>query len=132
MNKKLKIKFNKDGLIPVIIQDYRNNQVLMVAYMNQEAFDLTLKTNKVHFFSRSRNKLWLKGETSGNFQLVKSIYFDCDLDTLLIKVSQKGGACHEGYKRCFFRKLTPKGDLKVIENKVFDEKKVYKKVTRNQ
>ncbi len=123
-----KIKFNKDGLIPVIIQDYRNEQVLMVAYMNQKAFDLTVKTNKVHFFSRSRNKLWLKGETSGNFQKVKAIYFDCDMDTILIKVSQKGGACHQGYRSCFFRKLTPKGGLKVIEKKVFDEKKVYKKV----
>jgi phosphoribosyl-ATP pyrophosphohydrolase/phosphoribosyl-AMP cyclohydrolase len=126
MNISKKIKFNKHGLIPVIIQDYKNNQILMLAYMNEEAFNLTLKKRKVHFFSRSRNKLWLKGETSGNFQLVKSIYFDCDSDTLLIKVSQKGGACHEGYRSCFFRKLTPKGGLKVIEKKVFDEKKVYR------
>lgn len=127
MNIIKKIKFNKEGLIPVIIQDYRNNQVLILAYMNQKSFDLTLKTNKVHFFSRSRNKLWLKGETSGNFQMVKSIYFDCDSDTLLIKVSQKGGACHEGYRTCFFRKLQPNGKLKIVEKKVFDDKRAYKK-----
>jgi len=126
MNKKVKIKFNKDGLIPVIIQDYKNNRVLMLAYMNQKAFDLTLRTNKVHFFSRSRNRLWLKGETSGNFQIAKAIYFDCDLDTLLIKVSQKGGACHKGYRSCFFRKLTLKDGLRVVEKKVFDETKTYK------
>ncbi|MFH0839135.1 MAG: phosphoribosyl-AMP cyclohydrolase [Candidatus Omnitrophota bacterium] len=127
MNIAKSIKFNSDGLLSVIIQDYKDNQVLMLAYMNEEAFTLTVKTKKVHFFSRSRNKLWLKGEQSGNFQIVKSVYFDCDADALLIKVSQKGGACHEGYKSCFFRKITPEGTLKIVEKKVFDEKKVYKK-----
>ncbi len=123
----MKVKFNAHGLISVIIQDYKNDQVLMAAYMNKKALDLTLKTKKVHFFSRSRNKLWLKGETSGNFQTVKSIYLDCDKDTILIKVLQKGGACHEGYRSCFFRKYQPGGKLKIVEKKVFDKKKVYKK-----
>lgn len=99
------LKFNKDGLIPVIIQDAENGQVLMLAYMNKESLNRTLQTKKTYFWSRSRNKLWLKGETSGHYQFVKSIFIDCDKDTLLVKVEQVGVACHTGERSCFFRKL---------------------------
>ncbi|HFB83974.1 MAG TPA: phosphoribosyl-AMP cyclohydrolase, partial [Thermodesulfatator sp.] len=98
--------FNKMDLIPVIAQDWETGEVLMLAYMNQEAWEKTLETGKVHYYSRSRQKLWLKGETSGHVQLVKEIRLDCDADTLLIKVEQIGGAaCHKGYRSCFFRHL---------------------------
>lgn len=100
------LKFDEKGLIPVVTQDVKTNEVLMVAYMNQEAFDKTLETGKVHYYSRSRSKLWLKGETSGHFQLLKSIHLDCDGDTLLIKAEQIDAACHTGNKTCFFRTLT--------------------------
>ena len=102
-----KLKFDKKGLIPVIIQDYRKNDVLMLAYMNRESLRRTLKLGKTCFWSRSRRQFWIKGESSGNFQEVKSIFFDCDADTLLIKVKQKGRgvACHTGRRSCFFRKL---------------------------
>ena len=96
------LRFNADGLIPAIAQDASSGDVLMLAYMNEEAYQETLRTGRVCYFSRSRNKLWRKGEESGNVQEVKSIYFDCDADTLLIKVTQIGGAaCHEGYRSCF-------------------------------
>jgi len=100
-----KLKFDKTGLIPAIIQDYKKNDVLMMAYMDKESLKRTLKLGKTCFWSRSRREYWVKGETSGNFQEVKAIYFDCDLDTLLIKVKQKGVACHTGNRSCFFRKL---------------------------
>ncbi len=115
------------GLLPVIAQDDATGVVLMLAYMNEEAYSETLSSGRAVYFSRSRNKLWRKGEESGNVQLVKSIYLDCDLDTLLIKVDQVGGAaCHEGYKSCFFRQVTPEG-LRVVSERVFDPKEVYKK-----
>ena len=99
----------------------------MLAYMNEEAYDETIKTGRAVYFSRSRNKLWRKGEESGNIQKVHSIYLDCDRDTLLIKVEQIGGAaCHKGYKSCFFRQVTEDG-LKVIAERVFDPDQVYKK-----
>ena len=101
----LKKFFKKGDLIPVIIQDYKTNQVLMLAYMNEESLKLTLETKKTWFYSRSRNKLWNKGETSGHFQYVKEIYGDCDDDTLLIKVEQIGPACHTGSVSCFFNKI---------------------------
>jgi phosphoribosyl-AMP cyclohydrolase len=114
------------GLLPVIAQDAETGQVLMLAYMNREAWEKTLETGTVHYWSRSRRKLWLKGETSGHVQKVVDILVDCDLDTLLIKVRQLGGAaCHEGYKSCFFRRLKD-GAFEIIENKVFDPKEVYK------
>lgn len=102
-----KLKFDKKELIPAIIQDYKKNDVLMLAYMNKEALKRTLKLGKTCFWSRSRKEFWVKGETSGNFQEVKSVYFDCDADTLLIKVKQKGKgvACHTGKRSCFYRKL---------------------------
>ena len=116
-----------DGLLPVIAQDDASGDVLMMAYMNEEAYDETLKTGRAVYFSRSRNKLWRKGEESGNVQLVKAIFIDCDLDTLLIRVEQIGGAaCHEGFKSCFFRQITPDG-VQIIGERVFDPKEVYKK-----
>lgn len=99
------IKFDSNGLIPAIIQDYKNNEILMLAYMNKESLEKTLSIGKTCFFSRSRQKLWLKGETSGHFQLVKEIYLDCDNDTLLIKVDQINVACHTGNRSCFFKKM---------------------------
>lgn len=116
-----------DGLLPAIAQDAASGEVLMLAYMNPESYAETLATGRAVYFSRSRNKLWRKGEESGNVQLVKSIHVDCDADTILIKVEQLGGAaCHEGYSSCFFRQVTPDG-LKVIGTRVFDPKEVYKK-----
>jgi len=106
--------------------DYLTNTVLMVAFMNENAWENTLATGKVTYFSRSRNKLWLKGKTSGNVQLVKEIFVGCELDSVMIKVEQIGGAaCHEGYQSCYFRKLQ-NGQLKIIAERIFDPKKVYK------
>jgi phosphoribosyl-AMP cyclohydrolase len=122
------IDFNKaGGLVPVIAQDAETGQVLMLAWMNREAFDETLRTGRACYFSRSRNKLWRKGEESGNVQEVREICIDCDADTVLLKVKQIGGAaCHEGYVSCFFRKVD--GDeLKVIGERIFDPKEVYGK-----
>jgi phosphoribosyl-AMP cyclohydrolase len=121
--------FSKAELIPVIAQDDETGDVLMLAYMNQTAWDETLETGRVCYYSRSRQKLWRKGEESGNVQEVRSIYFDCDADTILIRVHQIGGAaCHEGYKSCFFRKLDPKTrNIEVVGQRLFDPKTVYKK-----
>lgn len=122
------IDFKKcDGLVPVIAQDHHTGEVLMLAYMNQEAFEETRRTQRACYYSRSRDRLWRKGEESGNVQLVKEMYFDCDADTLLLKVEQLGGAaCHEGYKSCFFRRMD--GDrVTVVGERVFDPKEVYKK-----
>ncbi len=98
-------KLNEQGLLTVVTQDYYNGRVLMVAYMNKEAYEKTLETKKAHYFSRSRNQLWLKGETSGHYQDVKEIYLDCDSDTLLLKVIQTGVACHTGRVSCFYNKI---------------------------
>lgn len=103
-------KLNSDGMIPVIVQDYETNEVLMLAYMNEEAFNTTLATGKMTYYSRSRNELWIKGLTSGHFQYVKSLTADCDVDTILAKVSQVGAACHTGSRSCFFNKLAEKTD----------------------
>lgn len=104
------LKFDASGLIPAIIQDVVNGQVLMMAYMNDEAVKRTIESGRVTFWSRSRQKYWVKGETSGNIQLVKELSVDCDQDCLLIKVEQTGSACHEGYRSCFFRKVSSDGD----------------------
>lgn len=101
-------KLNSDGMVPVVVQDYRTLEVLMVAYMNEEAYNQTIASGKMTYFSRSRNKLWLKGETSGHFQYVKSLTADCDMDTILAKVSQVGVACHTGARSCFFNEITKK------------------------
>lgn len=99
------VKFNADGLIPAVTQDIRTDEVLMLAYMNEESIRKTIETGKAHYYSRSRQKLWLKGETSGHFQQVRSISVDCDGDTLLLKVEQTGAACHTGHRTCFFTRL---------------------------
>ena len=101
-------KTNSDDMIPVIVQDYKTDKVLMLAYMNEEAFNNTVKTGKMTYFSRSRNKLWIKGETSGHYQYVKELYMDCDVDTMLAKVRQIGVPCHTGADTCFFNELIKK------------------------
>jgi phosphoribosyl-AMP cyclohydrolase len=122
------IDFQKSGgLVPAIAQDAATGQVLMLAWMNREAYDETLRTKRACYFSRSRDKLWRKGEESGHVQEVRGVYIDCDADTILLKVKQIGGAaCHEGYASCFFREVTPDG-ARVIAEKVFDPKAVYQK-----
>jgi phosphoribosyl-AMP cyclohydrolase len=116
------------GLISAIAQDDATGEVLMIAWMNQEAFDETVRSGRAVYYSRSRKKLWRKGEESGNVQEVREIRVDCDNDAVLLKVHQIGGAaCHEGYKSCFFRKLERDGSLKVEGERVFDPKQVYKK-----
>ena len=121
--------FQKSELIPVIAQDEASGTVLMLAYMNQQAYEETLRTGRVCYYSRSRQKLWRKGEESGNVQELKAIYFDCDADTLLVKVHQIGGAaCHEGFQSCFFRKIDPTTSAVTVEGeRVFDPKVVYAK-----
>ena len=115
------------GLVPAVAQDADTGEVLMLAWMNREAFDETVRTRRGVYFSRSRNKLWRKGEESGNVQEVVGIYIDCDADTVLLKVKQIGGAaCHEGYKSCFFRRLDD-NELVIVGERIFDPKKVYGK-----
>ena len=120
--------FSKSDLIPVIAQDDETGDVLMLAYMNEEAWIETLRCGRVVYFSRSRQKLWRKGEESGHIQEVKTIYLDCDADTILIKVNQIGrAACHEGFRSCLFRKVDPKTvNLEIVGERVFDPKEVYK------
>jgi len=118
----LDLKF-VDGLIPVIVQDTETREVLMMAYANDEAVRLTQQTGFAHYYSRSRKKLWKKGEESGHFQRVKRILADCDEDCLIYDVDQTGAACHTGYRTCFYRTL----DGKIMGEKVFDPEKVYKK-----
>jgi phosphoribosyl-AMP cyclohydrolase len=121
------LKYDANGMIGAIIQDHVTNEVLMFAFMNKESLELTVKTGKTHFYSRSRNKLWLKGESSGHVQTVKSIATDCDKDVLLIKVAQEGAACHDGYYSCFYRQYQSGQDWKIVGNLKFDPKQVYKK-----
>ncbi|MGN0295174.1 MAG: bifunctional phosphoribosyl-AMP cyclohydrolase/phosphoribosyl-ATP diphosphatase HisIE [Lachnospiraceae bacterium] len=123
-------KLNGDGMMPVVVQDWKNDEVLMVAYMNQEAYDMTVKTGRMTYFSRSRQSLWLKGETSGHFQYVKSLKIDCDQDTLLARVVQVGAACHTGSRSCFYRDIVnrenddsnPNKVLKTVYNTIMDRK----------
>ena len=121
------LKYDQNGLIPAIVQDVDTGEVLMVAYMNEKSLQATLDTGKTHFWSRSRQQYWMKGESSGHTQEVKEIYIDCDKDTLLIKAKQIGGACHMGYRSCFYRKLNDSGDWDITGEKVFDPEKIYKK-----
>ncbi|MCD6460463.1 phosphoribosyl-AMP cyclohydrolase [bacterium] len=121
------LKFNSDGLIPAIIQDAEDNTVLMMAYMNKDSLKATLETKKTNFWSRSRQKYWVKGESSGHTQDVKAVYYDCDADTLLIKVIQHGAACHMGYRSCFYTQVHNDGTTEIIAEKIFDPDKVYKK-----
>ena len=122
--------FSKSELLPVIAQDATSGDVLMLAYMNAEAYAETLRTGRVCYFSRSRQKLWRKGEESGNVQELKGLFYDCDADTLLVKVHQIGGAaCHEGFKSCFFRQIDPvTGAVSILGERLFDPKAVYKKL----
>ena len=121
-----RLKFNKEGIIPAVAQDIDSGEVVMVAYMNEESLIKTLKEKKACYYSRSRSKLWTKGEQSGNFQEVKQVLIDCDADTVLLKIKQHGGACHEGYFSCFFRKVNDNGEIEIIKEKVFNENKIYK------
>lgn len=121
------VKFNKEGLVPAIVQDAKTDKLLMVAYMNKEALRKTLSTRKAHFYSRSRRKLWMKGETSGHIQRAKSVSLDCDGDALLVKVTQVGAACHAGYASCFYRTLRKRKRWKIIARRQFDPEKVYGK-----
>ncbi|MHB8772022.1 MAG: phosphoribosyl-AMP cyclohydrolase [Syntrophales bacterium] len=115
-----------EGLLPVVVQDEATGEVLMLAYMNRAAWQKTLETGKATYWSRSRRSLWLKGETSGNVQLVREIRLDCDADTILLRVTQLGGAaCHDGYRSCFYRRLTD-GNFAAEGERVFDPKDVYK------
>ncbi|AMK15211.1 phosphoribosyl-AMP cyclohydrolase [Methanobrevibacter olleyae] len=125
-----------EKLVIGIAQDYETNEILMVAFMNKEAVEQTLKTKKAHYYSTSRQKQWLKGESSGNLQTVKEIYIDCDADALIMKVEQIGAACHEGYRSCFFRQLDINKenididnlrdkDIKIISERLFDPKEMY-------
>ena len=124
----VELDFNKkSGLIPVIVQDHTTGEVLMLAYMNRDAWDATLSTGKATYYSRSRKKLWVKGETSGNRQIVKEIRVDCDDDTGLLKIEQLGdAACHTGYRSCFHKKVED-GSVKVIGKPLFDPKEVYQR-----
>jgi len=123
----IKLDFEKvNGLIPAIVQDDETGEVLMLAFMNQEAWEATLSTGLATYYSRSRKELWVKGKTSGNLQKVKEIRIDCDNDTVLLKVEQIGGAaCHTGYKSCFYRKVENR-EIKIMGKPVFDPKDVYK------
>lgn len=122
------LKCDRSGLVTVVVQDVANGEVLVVAHANREALRRTLETGQVHFWSRSRRKLWLKGEESGHFQKVLEVRVDCDGDVLLLKVRQAGGAaCHTGHRSCFHRLRTSRGGVREDGRKIFDPKKVYKK-----
>lgn len=123
------VKYDSHGLIPAIAQDDVTGEILMMAWMNRESLEETVKTNRAVYFSRSRNKLWRKGEESGNYQEVKSIHTDCDADVILLRINQIGGAaCHTGHRTCFFREVVEEGNsFKERSDIVFDPKTVYKK-----
>lgn len=133
MDPKDELDFTKaGGLVTAIAQDEASGEILMVAFMNEESFDRTVETGEAHYWSRSRSKLWYKGEESGNTQQVKAMYIDCDGDVVLLKVEQKGGAaCHTGRRSCFFRKLED-GAYRVVSEPLFDPDTVYKKSRRRQ
>ena len=126
--KMIPLRFDKgDGLLPAIAQDYQTGEILMLAYINAEAWTRTLATGKAHYWSRSRNKLWLKGESSKHYQLIKEILVDCDEDTVIYRVEQLGdAACHTGYRTCFFRRVND-GELQVQGERIFDPEEVYHK-----
>ena len=123
------LNFEKmDGLIPTVVQDHASGEILMVGFMNQEAWETTLQTGKATFYSRTRDTLWTKGLTSGNVQLVKEIRIDCDDDTVLLKVEQVGdAACHTGHRSCFYKRVNSDQSIEVVGKPLFDPKEVYKK-----
>ena len=123
---KTPLKYNADGLIPAIVQDAKTKRVLMMAWMNKASLQATLTTGAMNYWSRSRQKFWLKGETSGHTQKVVRWFVDCDADTLLFEVEQTGGACHTGFESCFFQELDREGSpVAVVEGKLFDPAKTY-------
>ena len=124
------IRWTPDGLVPAIVQDAETHEVLMMAWMDRDAIRRTLATGQTHFYSRSRRKIWHKGETSGHLQHVESLWVDCDADVLLIKARQVGGACHEGYRSCFFRRVDQEGRLEVAATPVFEAESVYRRGER--
>ena len=119
------LKYDANGLIPAVIQDAGNGEVLMVGYMNREAVEQTVATGRVTYWSRSRQKFWIKGETSGHFQHVVEVRTDCDRDCLLVRVRQEGVACHDGYRSCFYRAAGEDQELQVVEERLVDPEKVY-------
>ncbi len=125
----IKLDFKKGGgLLPAIAQDHKTGKILMLAYMNEDSWLLTLKTREAHYWSRSRKEIWHKGETSGNIQIVKEVFVDCDYDTILIKIEQVGGAaCHLGYESCFHNKIERNGEKSIVGEKIFNPDEVYKK-----
>ena len=136
MELNFRLNMGGEDLVIAIAQDWQTNDVLMVAFMNKEAVEQTLKTKKAHYYSTSRQKQWLKGESSGNVQTVKEMYIDCDADAIIMKVEQIGAACHEGYRSCFFRQLDidkeniyidnlTDEDVKIISERLFDPKEMY-------
>lgn len=136
MELNFRLNMGGEDLVIGIAQDWQTNEVLMVAFMNKEAVEQTLKTKKAHYYSTSRQKQWLKGESSGNVQTIKEMYIDCDADAIIMKVEQIGAACHEGYRSCFFRQLDidkenididnlTDDDVKVISERLFDPKEMY-------
>jgi phosphoribosyl-AMP cyclohydrolase len=127
----IRLNFEKcGGLIPTIVQDFETGEVFMLAFMNEKAWQETLDTGQATYWSRTRQELWVKGQTSGNVQLVKEIRIDCDDDTVLLKVEQVGGAaCHTGYRSCFFKKVVD-GSLQVVGEKIFEPEEVYKSSER--
>ena len=135
MELNFRLEKNGENLVIAVAQDWQTNEVLMVAFMNRQAVEETLKTKKAHYYSTSRGKQWLKGESSGNIQTVNEIYVDCDADAIILKVDQKGAACHEGYRSCFFRQLDidkeidldniTDNEIKVISERLFDPKEMY-------
>jgi phosphoribosyl-AMP cyclohydrolase len=136
MELNFRLNMGGEDLVIGIAQDWQTNEVLMVAFMNKEAVEQTLKTKKAHYYSTSRQKQWLKGESSGNVQTVKEMYIDCDADAIIMKVDQIGAACHEGYRSCFFRQLDidkenididnlTDDDIEIISERLFDPKEMY-------
>ena len=121
------VKFDEKGLVTAVAQDKDNGEILMLAFMNREALQNTLERRVACYWSRSRGKLWVKGETSGHLQKIHHIYFDCDMDAVVMKIDQTGGACHTGYRSCFYREVREDGSLETVGNKVFEEKDVYGK-----
>ena len=121
------VKFDDKGLVTAVVQDADNGEVLMVAYLNRDALEKTLKTGKIHFYSRSRNKMWIKGEESGHTQELVEIRVDCDQDCVLFRARQNVAACHKGYRSCFYRRVkTGTGEMEVVEERVFDPESAYK------
>ena len=121
------VKFDEKGLVPAIVQDHESGKVLMMAWMNRQSLEMTLEKKRACYWSRSRKELWLKGESSGNMQVVHDILIDCDGDTLLLKVSQTGGACHAGYHSCFYRKAMNDLSMEICDTLMFNPEDVYGK-----